>query len=260
MKLRPKPLDGEIPTSSTADVAFLLIVFFMLTLTFSVTKGLDFAPSKDQPDRPIEALESVLVEVLPGGGLRVDGRPMVLGDLLGYLAPKLAANPTKPVILRPLSTGAGAPEVSPGSPSTGAGAPEVSPESRSMAVPAAGATAGSRSFGGGRRRGTRRSHSFGGGRRRGTRRSHSFGGGGRGGTRRRRSLADRGRGPTLGRRTSQHQRPAGRGRTPCAYSRYARLNRSAAGSGAEKRRAPALAPSRFGIREQMPMPDLGGSA
>ena len=102
MKLRPKPLDGEIPTSSTADVAFLLIVFFMLTLTFSVTKGLDFAPSQDPPDRPIEPLESVLVEVLTDGSLQVDSRPMALGDLLPYLAPKLAANPKKPVILRPL--------------------------------------------------------------------------------------------------------------------------------------------------------------
>ena len=33
----------EIPTASMADIAFLLIIYFMLTTVFSVTKGLDFS-------------------------------------------------------------------------------------------------------------------------------------------------------------------------------------------------------------------------
>ena len=32
-------LDSEIKTSSTGHIAFLLIIFFMLTATFAVTKG-----------------------------------------------------------------------------------------------------------------------------------------------------------------------------------------------------------------------------
>ena len=102
MKLRTRRPSDEIPTSSTADIAFLLVIYFMLTVTFSASKGLDFALPEDQDTDVIEPLEAVLVEVLPGGDLRVDGRPMVLGELLGYLAPKLAVNPGKPVILRPL--------------------------------------------------------------------------------------------------------------------------------------------------------------
>ena len=33
---------AEIPTSSMADIAFLLIVFFLLTSVFATTKGLSF--------------------------------------------------------------------------------------------------------------------------------------------------------------------------------------------------------------------------
>lgn len=94
---------AEIPTSSMADIAFLLIIYFMLTVTFSASKGLDFGLPREDSDRPIEPVEAVLVEILPGGGLLVDRRPMALGELLAYLAPKLERNPAKPVLLRPAS-------------------------------------------------------------------------------------------------------------------------------------------------------------
>ena len=46
---RDRP-DDEIPTSSMADIAFLLIVFFMVTTTFTATRGLDFALPEDDDD------------------------------------------------------------------------------------------------------------------------------------------------------------------------------------------------------------------
>ena len=42
MKLRRFSPGSEIPTSSMADIAFLLIIFFMVTAVFSATKGLAF--------------------------------------------------------------------------------------------------------------------------------------------------------------------------------------------------------------------------
>ncbi|HUX08763.1 MAG TPA: biopolymer transporter ExbD [Acidobacteriota bacterium] len=49
MKYKRKKRDTEIPTSSMADIAFLLIIFFMLSTTFSVNKGFDFGiPPKEQ--------------------------------------------------------------------------------------------------------------------------------------------------------------------------------------------------------------------
>jgi biopolymer transport protein ExbD len=90
----------EIPTASMADVAFLLLVFFMVAATFASTRGLDLAFPPDEPVREIEPIESVLVEVQADGGLTVDGRRMLLGGLMPYLEPILAAKPAKPVILK----------------------------------------------------------------------------------------------------------------------------------------------------------------
>ncbi len=98
----PRTISAEIPTSSFADVAFLLIVFFMLTMTFAVSQGLDFNMAKDEPPAEIDPVESVLVEILADASLRVDGRPLELARLLEYLGPKLEQDPAKPVIIRPL--------------------------------------------------------------------------------------------------------------------------------------------------------------
>jgi biopolymer transport protein ExbD len=82
-----------------ADVAFLLLIFFMLAATFASTRGLDLAFDQEA-EIEVEPIESVLVEVGADGGLTVDGRRMLLGGLIPHLEPILAANPAKPVILK----------------------------------------------------------------------------------------------------------------------------------------------------------------
>jgi biopolymer transport protein ExbD len=102
MKFSRSRVNDEIPTASMADIAFLLIVYFMLTSTFAATRGLDFALPEDQKDTPlVDKEESVLIEIQPGGQLIVDGSPMPLDGVLDYLKPKLERNPAKPVIIRP---------------------------------------------------------------------------------------------------------------------------------------------------------------
>jgi len=98
MKKRPR-LQVEIPTASMADVAFLILIFFMIAATFTSTRGLDLG-FPEETDDPVEPIESVLVKVGAGGGLTVDGRPMPLGGLLSYLEPILTADPDKPVIVQ----------------------------------------------------------------------------------------------------------------------------------------------------------------
>jgi len=103
MKLsRDTKVSDEIPTSSMADIAFLLIIYFMITTTFAATQGLDFQLPKNDQDTPqIEKEESVLIEIKPSGQLIVDQQPMQLDEILDYLKPKLERNPLKPVIIRP---------------------------------------------------------------------------------------------------------------------------------------------------------------
>ncbi|MEM1206293.1 MAG: biopolymer transporter ExbD [Acidobacteriota bacterium] len=98
---RNRPSD-EIPTSSMADIAFLLIVYFMVTTTFAATRGLDFSLPKDDDQPPVvEKEDSVLIEILPNGQLMIDQKPMEAGDIIEYLKPKLDRNAKKPVIIKP---------------------------------------------------------------------------------------------------------------------------------------------------------------
>lgn len=100
MQIRPQVIAAEIPTSSMADVAFLLIVFFLVTMTFAATRGLDLAlPKEDSQPRVIETQEAIHIEVGTGGRLRVDGEPVTLPRLLAHLEPKLEIEPGKPVIV-----------------------------------------------------------------------------------------------------------------------------------------------------------------
>ena len=102
MKIGRRNVSDAIPTSSMADITFLLIIFFMVTSTFAATRGLDFAlPKEDRNPPVVEKEESVLIAVHPGGMLEVDGRPIQIGGILDYLKPKLERNPNKPVIIRP---------------------------------------------------------------------------------------------------------------------------------------------------------------
>ena len=102
MKFKRERPSDEIPTSSMADIAFLLIIYFMVTTTFTATRGLDFAPPEEDDNPPmIEKEESVLIEIQPSGALMVDAKPMELSGIIDYLKPKLERNPEKPVIIRP---------------------------------------------------------------------------------------------------------------------------------------------------------------
>ena len=107
MKIEKKRASAEIFTGSMADVTFLLIIYFMVTMAFSATKGLDFALPKEDPNRSeVKAEDSVFVQVKADGSFVIDGRPLELHRFSEYLRTKIdpGVSPpiiSKPVILRP---------------------------------------------------------------------------------------------------------------------------------------------------------------
>jgi biopolymer transport protein ExbD len=101
MKIRRRTIDAEIPTASMADVAFLLIIFFLVASFYSVTRGIQFSlPRHDEAALTAEPEAAVLIEVASTGALTVDNRSMPIDQLREYIAPKLERNPTKSVILQ----------------------------------------------------------------------------------------------------------------------------------------------------------------
>ncbi|HEX9801335.1 MAG TPA: biopolymer transporter ExbD [Thermoanaerobaculia bacterium] len=102
MRFDRRKVSEEIPTSSMADITFLLIIFFMVTSTFAATRGLDFALPKEDRNPPlIEKEDAVLITIRPGGAIEMDNKPTPFEGIHAYLKPRLEKNQTKPVIIRP---------------------------------------------------------------------------------------------------------------------------------------------------------------
>jgi len=93
-------VDEEINSSSTADIAFLLIIFFMVTTAFGTTRGLEMTLPKKQKAEEVKTTEAVLIEIDEDGSISIDGIPYSVEDIQPYLEPKLARNPNKFVLVK----------------------------------------------------------------------------------------------------------------------------------------------------------------
>ena len=87
MKLRTRlKTDSTIPVAAMADIAFLLIVFFLLTSTFAKDTGLDIslpkaATSQDLPKRDVTIWITRSGEVHIGGTVVPPDRAMIVAAL-----------------------------------------------------------------------------------------------------------------------------------------------------------------------------------
>ena len=104
MKLRRRlGRPAEIPTSSMADIAFLLIIFFMLTAVFSATQGIEVEYPDDDPTQlNVKPEEAVHIKISGEGQFLVDQTPMSEAEMGGYIQLKMEQNPEKPVIVQTL--------------------------------------------------------------------------------------------------------------------------------------------------------------
>ena len=102
MNLRKRlRVPAEVPTSSMADIAFLLIVFFMLTAVFATTEGLRFEYPEDDPTQlDVQPEEAIHIKILGEGQHVVDKTPMTLEEMGGYVQMKMQQSPDKPVIIQ----------------------------------------------------------------------------------------------------------------------------------------------------------------
>jgi biopolymer transport protein ExbD len=92
---------AEVPTSSMADIAFLLIVFFMLTAVYTTNQGLRFQFPKDDPtELNVQPEEAIHIKIIGDGQFQVDRVPMTLAEMGGYVQSKMEQNPEKPVIIQ----------------------------------------------------------------------------------------------------------------------------------------------------------------
>jgi len=94
VKLREKKTKGaEIPTASMADIAFLLLIFFMVTTVFANEVGLQILlPEKgDEVKVKSENIQRIYVE--EKGEIRINGEAVNQDQLVDEVKKILAGNP-----------------------------------------------------------------------------------------------------------------------------------------------------------------------
>ena len=100
MSPRRNPTNADLSTASMADIAFLLIIFFMVTTVFSANKGMEHLLSPDQEATAPE--EAIFIKVTPGDRFQMDQQVYPLSEtdrIYAYVASRLAVHPAKPIIL-----------------------------------------------------------------------------------------------------------------------------------------------------------------
>ncbi len=85
--------------ASMADIAFLLIIFFMLTTVFSVDRGLLVELPETAVGEPLD-LKELLITVTRDGTVHLDGKAVPVDDLGERIARARRANPRRPVVVR----------------------------------------------------------------------------------------------------------------------------------------------------------------
>jgi len=92
-------IPADIPTASMADIAFLLIIFFMLTSVYSSNLGLEYGLPKNEDPVNVQPLESMHIKISGPGQYTIDRKPATIEQIAGYIDSKLKQNPKKPVII-----------------------------------------------------------------------------------------------------------------------------------------------------------------
>jgi biopolymer transport protein ExbD len=87
-----KKLDPEIPSASLPDIVFQLLIFFLVTTTLDVDKGLDMVlpPIGEKLEIPQKNITNILINDV--GQILIDGDNVMVQELDNIVRDKLLAN------------------------------------------------------------------------------------------------------------------------------------------------------------------------
>ena len=104
MKKKKKSALGEITMASTSDVAFLLLIFFIVTTIFAAEQGLTLVlpgKQKTQEDTVRVAEKNIAtIFVHEDNSITLDNAPIVVNHIKRAIEDRLLANPKLVVLLK----------------------------------------------------------------------------------------------------------------------------------------------------------------
>ena len=83
----------EVNSSSMADIAFLLLVFFLVTTTISMDKGISLVLPSEGNELEVNRKNIVNILVNESGKVLLDDKPTQIKAIKGLVEKKLAGNP-----------------------------------------------------------------------------------------------------------------------------------------------------------------------
>ena len=92
IKRRKRKVD-EVNSSSMADIAFLLLVFFLVTTTISMDKGINIILPADGSEKEVDKNNLVNIAMNDQGKILVDDSPKLIGEIKLMAEKRIAANP-----------------------------------------------------------------------------------------------------------------------------------------------------------------------
>jgi len=92
--LKPKRRDlQEINSSSMADIAFLLLVFFLVTTTISMDKGISLVLPAEGNELEVNKKNIVNILVNESGKVLIDDKPILIKNMSKSIEKLIAKNP-----------------------------------------------------------------------------------------------------------------------------------------------------------------------
>mgnify|MGYP002021763990 FL=1 len=92
IKKQRRPMQ-EINSSSMADIAFLLLVFFLVTTTISMDKGISLVLPSEGNELEVNRKNIVNILMNESGKVLLDDKPTKVNAIRGLVERKLSGNP-----------------------------------------------------------------------------------------------------------------------------------------------------------------------
>lgn len=100
MKLRRSRVSTEIPSASMSDIAFLLLVFFLSTTTFSLEQGLVLQlPGQQSEVKRIARKNILVIKSQPDGTVTMGQEFVTVQEIRGRIEQKLIDNPKIVIVI-----------------------------------------------------------------------------------------------------------------------------------------------------------------
>ena len=100
MQARSRPTT-EFSAASMSDIAFLLLIFFLVTTIFALEMGIPLVlPGKESSDVKVNRKNITEVKAYPNGSVMIDDKQVSLSSVRTIIERKLAQNPKLIVVIQ----------------------------------------------------------------------------------------------------------------------------------------------------------------